>query len=193
MKPTVLPDLIGYQDLASFGVTRHRLEMLINSGEFERIAPGLFLRAGTADDTTAALTAIAVKRPAATICLLSALVLHDLTDEIPHSTSVAVPRGTGFVSIHTAPISWHRFDPDTFTIGREDHQLTTGAVIGLYSAERTIIDIFRLRHEWGADLAHTALRTWLGRPGATPSKLLAMAASFPKARPAIRTALEILL
>lgn len=188
-----LPDLIGYRDLERLGLTRYRFDALIESGAFERIAPGLFMRTGATDDTTAALMAIATRRPTATICLLSALALHEMTDEIPHRAHIAIPRGTTSLKIRTAPITWHRFDPGTFAIGREEHRLATGARIGLYSAERTIIDIFRLRHEWGADLAHTALRTWLPRKNATPSRLLTMAAAFPKARPAIRTALEILL
>jgi len=38
-----------------------------------------------------------------------------------------------------------------------------------------------------------ALRAWLRRPGAVPSGLLALAGSFPKAEPALREALRILL
>lgn len=188
-----LPDLLSYDELRLHGLTRHGLDRLIESGEFERVAPGLFLRSGLTDDTTAAWIAIAAKRPDATLCLLTALSLHELTDEIPTRSDIAIPRGTQPVTVHHAPISWHRFDADTFSIGRTEHALSDGSSIGLYSAERTLIDLFRLRHAWGNDLALGALKQWLRGRGNSPGSLLTMAENFPKARPAIQQALEVLL
>lgn len=193
MDIATLPDRLNYGDLSSQGLTRHGLDQLIESGEFERIAPGLFLRSGLADDTTAAWIAIAAKKPAATLCLLTALSLHELTDEIPARSDIAIPRGTQPVTVHHAPISWHRFDADTFCIGRTEHALPDGSSIGLYSAERTLIDLFRLRHAWGSDLALGALKRWLHGRGSSSGSLLAMAEEFPKARPSIHHALEVLL
>lgn len=193
MDATTLPDLLDYDGLAALGLTRHGLDRLIESGEFERIGPGLFLRAGLADDTTAAWIAVAAKKPDATLCLLTALSLHELTDEIPARSDIAIPRGTQPVTVHHAPITWHRFDTDTFGIGRGEHALPGGLSIGLYSAERTLIDLFRLRHAWGSDLALGALKLWLRERGNSPAALLTIAESFPKARPAIQQALEVLL
>lgn len=59
MESAALPDLLRYDDLATHRLTRHQLDRLITSGEFERIAPGLFLSAGLAEDTTTAWVAIA--------------------------------------------------------------------------------------------------------------------------------------
>ena len=73
MDIATLPDLLSYDELAAQGLTRYGLDRLIESGEFERIAPGLFLRSGLTDDTTAAWTAIAAKQTDATLCLLTAL------------------------------------------------------------------------------------------------------------------------
>ena len=193
MDIATLPDLLSYDDLAPRGLSRHGLDRLLASGEFERIAPGLFLRSGLADDTTAAWIAIATKSPGATLCLLTALSLHELTDEIPARSDIAIPRGTQPVTVHHAPIAWHRFEADTFGIGRTEHALPDGSAIGLYSAERTLIDLFRLRHAWGSDLALGALKQWLRQRGNSPSSLLTMAEEFPKARPAIQHALEVLL
>lgn len=193
MDIATLPNRLSYKDLSSQGLTRHGLDRLIESGEFERVAPGLFLRSGLTDDTTAAWIAIATKRPDATLCLLTALSLHELTDEIPTRSDIAIPRGAQPVTVHHAPIAWHRFDADTFSVGRTEHALPDGSSIGLYSSERTLIDLFRLRHAWGSDLALDALKQWLRRRGNSPGSLLTMAEDFPKARPAIRQALEVLL
>lgn len=179
MDTVLLPDSLGYQNLAEVGLTRRQLTRLIEVGEYERIAPGQFLRTGATDDTTAAWMAIAAKRPQATLCLLSALSIYDLTDEIPTLSNVAIPRGAKPLTIWTAPISWHHFDATTFDIGRTEYALADGRMIGLYSEERTIIDLFRRRHDSGSDLAIDALKRWLRVRKSSPSRLLAMAENFP--------------
>lgn len=187
------PTLVRYHDLDQLGVTRYRFDRMVADGEYERIAPGVFVRDGAADDTTATWMAVAIKKPAATICLLSSLAMHDLTDEIPARSDIALPRGMRPVSLDLAPVAWHRFDPQTFALGRTEHALPGGLAIGLYSPERTIVDLFRLRHDWGADLAVDALKRWLRRRPSSPSTLLDLASRFPMALPSLRHTLEVLL
>jgi hypothetical protein len=124
---------------------------------------------------------------------MDAATLHDLADEIPARNAIAIPRGGQPLIIHHAPVAWHRFEATTFGIGRTELALPAGLSIGLYSPERTIVDPFRLRHEWGSDLAVGALKRWLRMRGNSPSMLLALAERFPKARPALQSTLEILL
>lgn len=193
MSLSALPDMVQYPDLAAFGLTRHRFDQMVEAEEYERVAPGLFLRGGTVDDTTAGWIAAAVKAPDATLCLLSALAVHDLTDEVPSRTNIALPRGVRHPTVGIAPIAWHQFDASTFAIGRDTRALPTGVVIGLYSPERTIVDLFRLRHDWGSDLAVGALKRWLSGSGNSPATLLQLSKAFPKALPALRGALEVLL
>ena len=68
-----------------------------------------------------------------------------------------------------------------------------GLCVGLYGAERSIIDAFRARGSTGADLAVEALRRWLRRQGSQPAQLLAMAARWPRAQAPLQSALEVLL
>ena len=158
------------------------------------LANELYARPGDLDDTTAAWASISLRKPSATICLLSALALHDLTDEIPRETDIALRRGERALATRFARIRWHSFDRATFDLGRAEHPLSRdGLTIGLYSPERTIIDVFRLRHEIGADVANEALKRWLSQRGSTPAALLELAGSFPQALPALRSTLEILL
>lgn len=126
------------------------------------------------------------------MCLTSALAYHDLSDAIPFGTDIALPRGTrhpaGFVHV-----SWHSFDRATFDIGRDPLAIAEGVRVAIYSAERSVIDSFRLRHREGSEVAYEALRRWLRRRGSSPSRLIQLAASFPKAEPALRHAFEVLL
>ena len=90
-----------------------------------------FIRTGLTDGTTAALIAATAKKPQATICLLSALSIHDLTDENPTRSDIALPRGSQPPRITISPVRWHRFDPATFEVGRTQQSLPGGGRIGL--------------------------------------------------------------
>jgi len=165
----------------------------IRRGTLERIAPGTYVRPGLVDDDTASLASIALRKANATMCLTSALDRHDLTDEIPAQIDIAVPRGSRPLKVPYSRIVWHQFDAGTFPIGREQVEIVDGIFIGLYNAQRTIIDAFRLPHLIGADSANEALKRWLRRPDSQPADLLKMAKSFPKALPRLRNNLEVLL
>ena len=63
--------------------------------------------------------------------------------------------------------------------------------IGIYSAERSIVDVVRLRRE-GNDIAWEALRRWLDQPGRNPARLIEFAREFPHAESVLRHAFEVL-
>ncbi|MDO5094034.1 MAG: hypothetical protein Q4D79_11585, partial [Propionibacteriaceae bacterium] len=128
----------------------------------------------------------------ATLCLTSALVHHDLSDEIPFTSDIALPRGTHHPE-GLANVNWHSFDPRTFQVGREYVEIGEEVTVAIYSAERTVVDCFRLMHQEGSAVAYEALRRWLRQSGNTPAALLKVAGPFPKALPRIRQALEVLL
>lgn len=134
-----------------------------------------------------------LRAPTATLCLASALARHELIDAIPSALDVAIPRGTRPPQAAAPPVKWHVFDPNTFQLGREAVKLDADTSIGIYSAERSIVDAFRLRGVVGPELGREALRAWLRRRGAQPSVLLNMAKSFPNAERGLREALEFLL
>ncbi len=136
--------------------------------------------------------AVAVRAPAATVCLGSALARYGLCDVIPAATDVALPRGARRPAV-AAAVAWHTFAAGTFAVGRDSLDLDGATSIGLYSAERSIIDAFRTRGTEGHELAHEALRRWLRRPGSHPAQLLSMAGAFPRVSTPLRAALEVLL
>ncbi len=133
----------------------------------------------------------AAKARQPTLCLLSALARHELTDVIPPVHDVAIPRGA-WQPVVSAPVQWHKFAPATFEVGRATIQLDDRHAIGLYDAPRTIIDAFRLRHAVGPDIANEALRRWL-RSGGKPADLMRLTKVFPGARPALLHALQVLV
>ncbi len=185
-----LPNAFSYSLAHEQGMSDRRLRGLVADGALERLGHGLYRKAD-APPADLDRIEIALRAPEATLCLTSALSLHDLTDAIPSEIDVALPRSRRPPRV-SAPVRWHRFHEDTFFVGRETIEVDEGLSLGVYSAERSVIDTFRLRHQEGEDLAVEALRRWLKRPGATPADLLAMARSFPKVEPSLLQALRIL-
>src|SRR5215468_7194167 len=187
-----LPPTFTYQQARAAGVPKRRLYTLRDAGVLEQLGHGLFHQAALPWGADIDLVEIALRATDATICLASALARHELTDLIPASIDVALPRNRWRPTVK-APVTWHSFQEDTYELGRERLALEPGTSIGIYTAERCIIDAFRLRHREGADLAAGALRRWLRRPGNHPATLLDLAGHFPKAQPALHAALEVLI
>ena len=163
---------------------------MLDAGLVERIGHGLYRRTDE-EPADYDLIEIAVKARQATLCLLSALAQHELTDIIPSVHDIALPRGA-WQPVVSAPVHWHKFDPSTFEIGRDKMRLDKMHTIGLYDEPRSIVDAFRLRHDVGPEIANEALRRWLRR-GGQPADLMRMTKSFQAARPAILHALQVLL
>jgi predicted transcriptional regulator of viral defense system len=144
-----LPDTFTFTQAVAAGLTHHRLYAQRDAGLIEQIGRGLFRKASAAIADLDLIEA-ARRAPKATICLLSALARHDLTDVIPARHDLALPRGAWHPRLSTH-IAWHSFDGDTFDIGRAAIAVDSETEIGLYDPPRTIIDTYRLRNALGSD------------------------------------------
>jgi hypothetical protein len=187
-----LPPIFSYSQAREAGLSQRRIYWLRDHGLIEPLSRGTYRRSDLSMGGDPDLIEIAARAPRATLCLTTALARHDLTDAIPSKIDTALPRGTRCPPT-AAPVRWHLFAPDTFDIGREVLPLPNAGQIGSYGPARSIIDAFRLRHSEGPELAYEALRRWIRRRKSSPTELMRMAQHFPKAQPALRTALEILL
>lgn len=171
-------------------MSRRRLQRMLATGLVERIGHGLYRRTD-GEPVDYDLVEIAAKARQATLCLLSALARHELTDVIPTVHDIALPRGA-WQPVVSAPVQWHKFDAPTFGIGRGKIRLDKTHTLGLYDAPRSIVDAFRLRHDVGPEIANEALRRWLRR-GGKPAELMRTTKDFPAARSAVLHSLQVLL
>lgn len=179
-------------DARSAGIRKRDVYRMLETGEVERVGRGVFVFGDRLEPSLVALAAASAVRPEATMCLTSALVYHELSDAIPIATDIALPRGVRNPA-GIAHVGWHSFALATFEVGREKIPNDDELSLAVYSAERTIVDCFRLAHIEGADVANLALRRWLAKRGNSPASLLKTGASFPKATARLRSALETLL
>ena len=186
-----LGEVFTRADAKNAGFSNRRLYGLRDAGELVALGGGVY-RWADAPPADLDLIEVAERVPQATLCLETALARHDLIDTIPAAIDVAIPRGAHRPALR-APVRLHVFDRGTYDIGRGTLDVGARCPLGIYSAERSIIDVVRLRHDQGAELAWEALRSWLTRRGRNPGQLLEMAQHFKGAEAPLRAAFEVLL
>lgn len=185
-----LPATFTTRAARAAGLHPRVLYRLRDDGDLVELSRGVFRRADDPAPTWPDLLAVAHRTPTAIVCCVSALVVHDLTDEIPRAVQIAVPRPQRSPTIDYPPTEVFRFDSTTFEVGLSSVDAAPGEPVRVYSPERAVIDVMRLRHRLGEPLAHAALRLYLGRPTARPGELLALARTMNVFGP-VRTAVDI--
>jgi len=172
------------------GVSWRDLYALRDAGELLEISRGVFQLADVVFDRVD-YVAVCARVPEGMICLVSALEYWDLTDQIPRRVHVAVPSGAHRPTIDYPPTCVHVFKAEAFRLGRRQIDGPSGERFRVTDPERTVVDVFRLRHRVGSDLAMQALaRYWRSRRRDVP-RLTELAQTLGAWR-AMYDALEVL-
>lgn len=85
-----------------------------------------------------------------------------------------------------------RFAVATFELGLSSAEAAPGEDVRVYSAERAVVDLMRLRHRLGEPLALGALRRYLRRRSARPGELLSLARALDVLGP-VRAAVDAIV
>jgi predicted transcriptional regulator of viral defense system len=141
------------------GVPRSTLYALRDAGVLEQLRRGLYRLADAPPLGNPDLVTVARRIPRGVICLVSALAFHDLTTQIPHEVSLAVPRGSEPPRLDYPPVRVYWFGARAYTAGVETHALD-GTRVRIYSREKSLADCFKYRHKIGLDTAVEALRRY---------------------------------
>jgi hypothetical protein len=173
-----LPPTFTTGEARASGIHSRDLYASRDSGVIIELSRGVFRHAGAPPPSYPDLLAVARRVPRAIVCLLSAAAVHDLTDEIPPSVQIAVPKASRPPRIVFPPTTVFRFNPETFEFGLSSVEAAPGEPVRVYNPTRTITDLMRLRHRIGEPVALTALNRYLRRRDARPGELLRMASAL---------------
>lgn len=155
--------MLRARDLAHEGIPRMVLTRLVERGDLERVARGLYCAAGAEGTGSDSLETVSRKVPNAVFCLLTALQLHGLTTQLPRQVWIAMPRGSHTPHNEYPPLKMVQYAPESFQAGIEIHA-REGTELRVYSAAKTVADCFKHRHRVGLDVALEALRdAWTQR------------------------------
>ena len=153
------------------GIHRRTLYKLRDEGVLERLSYGLYRLADLPPLTEPDLVTVARRVPHGVLCLISALAFHDLTTEIPHQIELALEQGRERPRITELPLKIVWFSGSAYSEGIETHELD-GASLKVYSAEKTLADLFKYRHKLGIDVALEGLRLYKQRRRVNVAALL---------------------
>ncbi len=144
------------------GIHPRTLYSMRDRGELDQAGRGLFRLTDLPPLSEPDIVMVAKKVPQGVICLISALALHQLTTQIPHEIHLALPRSARHPKLDGPPIQIFRFSSASFEAGVETRQID-GVAIRIYSAEKTLADVFKYRNKVGLDVAIEALRNYRDR------------------------------
>lgn len=150
---------IRMSEALNAGINRYTLYSMLEEGKLERLSRGLYQLTEKTMISDPDLVIIAKRIPKAVICLVSALSFHELTTQVPHKISIAVPAGINTPRLDYPPIHIHRFSEQSYQAGIENHQLD-GIIIHVYSSEKTLVDCFKFRNKIGMDVVLEALKLY---------------------------------
>jgi predicted transcriptional regulator of viral defense system len=153
------------------GITRYTLYSLKNKGVIEQVSRGIYRLVELPPISNPDLVTVSLRFPSAVICLISALAYHEITTQIPHEVSIAVPRDTRMPSLDYPPIKVHKFSNETYRSGIEEHRIDD-VPVKVYNPEKTLADCFKFRNKIGTDVVMEALRLYKTRKKFDVGKLL---------------------
>ena len=153
------------------GITRYMLYSLRDKGVVEQVSRGIYRLVELPPISNPDLVTVSLRFPNAVTCLISALAFHDITTQIPHVVSVAVPRNSRTPSLDYPPIQAYRFSNAAYNAGIEEH-LIDGVPVKIYSPEKTLADCFKFRNKIGMDVTLEALKFYKERKKFKPIELI---------------------
>lgn len=178
------------RDLTQLGCTSRDLRSFVAEGTLEQVARGLY-RLADADVTEHhTIAAVCARVPNATVCLLSALSVHEIGTQLPHEVWIALPHKARMPKVPELPIRVVRFSGPSLRYGVERIEFE-GVPARITSAARTVVDCFRFRRLVGVDVAHEALRESLRERKVSVEEVW-RAAEVCRARSLVGPVLEVL-
>ena len=145
------------REFKAAGIPEVVVARLVKSGRVVRLARGLYQTAEAEIEASHTFAEVAKVVPKGVICLISALVYHELTLQMPPFVWVAIEGPTRQSKLSYPPMRFVRFNHKAMTEGVERHEIE-GVSVQITSPARTVVDCFRFRNKIGIDIAISAMR-----------------------------------
>ena len=148
------------KDLDQFGIPRKYLNWLYHKGALLRVANGLYALPNAVMSQHQTMIEASKRVPQGVICLLSALLFHQLTTQDPVEVWIAIGQKSRKPKEEILPLRVVRFSGLALQEGITEHRIQ-GADLRVYNAAKTVADCFKFRNKIGLDVAVEALRDCL--------------------------------
>lgn len=159
------------------GVSAAVLSHYVKTGRLTRIKRGVFQSAdyqNSSEFQWEDLIEAVYSTKGGVICLISALAIYNLTEEIPRQFWIAIPHGTSTKNNRKLRIMRYR----NMQLGKTHTELE-GTTVPIFDQERTIVDAFRLLSR---ETAIKALKAAVAKGGKNRIDLVKLQAYAKKLR-----------
>ncbi|MGH7746021.1 MAG: type IV toxin-antitoxin system AbiEi family antitoxin domain-containing protein, partial [Candidatus Dormibacteria bacterium] len=162
--------------------TASAVSRLERDGTIIRLSRGLYQLPDSPLSVHHALAEASKRVPKGIICLVSALVFHDLTDQVPPKVWIAIGAKDWKPRVTYPPLRIARFSERDMKTGVQTHRIES-VPVRVFGVAKTLVDVFRYRRMLGMALAIESMRAALKQRKAKPAEIakLAEAASVWKA------------
>lgn len=150
-------EIVRPRDVEAIGIAGSYLNWLHNKGLLDRPSRGLYTLADSQPGEFRSIVEASKLSPNATVCLLSALRIHDLTTQSPYEVWLAIGEKDRKPQMSYPPIRVVRFSGESRGFGIENHKIE-GITVSVYSPAKTVADCFKYRNKIGLDVAIEALK-----------------------------------
>jgi len=162
--------MVRPRDIEAIGLPREYLVRLHRQGKIHRSGRGIYTLPDANVTERHSYAEVAKRVPDAVICLLSALVFHEITTQNPASVWIALRKGARTPVLTSPSLRIVRLSGPSLTEGIENHQVE-GVPVRVYSAAKTVADCFKFRNKIGLDVAIEALKDCLRQKKATVNEI----------------------
>lgn len=147
-------------EVRAAGIPSQVLVELHNQGAIERLARGVYLSTSAQPTENLSLQTVSLRVPDGVVCLLSALLFHNFTTQLPNEVWLAVKQHAWIPRLTAPSLRIVTMSGGPFEFGIEEHDID-GVKVKVYSAAKTVADCFKFRNKVGLDVAMEALREGL--------------------------------
>ena len=162
--------IVRPRDIEAIGVPREYLLRLHRQGKLDRAGRGMYTLPDAAITERHSYAEVAKRVPEAVLCLLSALVFHEITTQNPASVWIALRQGARTPALNSPSLRLVRLSGPSLTEGVENHRIE-GVPVRVYSAAKTVADCFKFRNKIGLDVAIEALKDSLRQKKASINEI----------------------
>lgn len=147
---------VSASEAVDAGFSRTLLYWLRDKGVLVQIDRGLFSHPEAEVGGDHTFLEAQKRVPESILCLLSATVFHGIGTENPRAIWLALPRGSQRPYSFHLPLHFVWFSGPALTEGIKEHE-RRGGILRVYSAAKTVADLFKYRKKIGTSVAVEAL------------------------------------
>ncbi len=149
--------VVRTSDFVGAGFSRTTVVNLVKSGVLDRVAHGVYAKAGELYDE---MYVLSLRSSRLVFSHETALWLNGLSDREPLDYHVTIPTGAPLGGALRGDCRCHYVSPGLFELGAEMRKTAFGHEVRCYNAERTICDMVRDEKKVGVEALVGGLRAY---------------------------------